>query len=342
MKVTATAKRGEYQGEEAIWLHSGGYEAAVLPRIGGNLIAFRDNERGYRFLHEPEANEMEAFAANPVIHGIPVLFPPNRYEDGRFPWNGQTYQLPINEERTGNHLHGFLHKLPWEVEEYGNKGNEAAFVRLKLTIDQTSSMYRYFPHSFTFWLEYTLSPRGLQQQAIIRNDGEETMPCLLAFHTALNAPFCSTSRPEDYQFQMTIGQRWELNERMLPTGKHQALTAQEEAMKGNGVNPFFEAMDNHYTVQSQNGRNRAILTDVKQQVSLVYDVGASYKQWMIWNNEAKPGFFCPEPQMNLVNAPNMELSPAMSAEEIGLISLAPGELWQETSLMYTISSAAAK
>jgi aldose 1-epimerase len=273
---------------------------------------------------------MEAFKGRPMIHGIPVLFPPNRYEDGRFPWNGQTYILPVNEERTGNHLHGFLYNIPWEVEEYGNKGAEVSYVRLKVSIDNSSALYRYFPHTFTFWLEYSLSVNGLQQQVLIRNEGDEAMPCLLAFHTSLNAPFCSTSGPEDYRFQMTLGQRWELDARMLPTGKYQMLTEQEEMMKGAGVYPFFEAMDHHYTAQSQNGRNRAVLTDLRQQVSLVYDVGSSYKQWMIWNNKAKPGFFCPEPQVNLVNAPNV----ALPAEDIGLFALAPGELWEETSLLY--------
>jgi aldose 1-epimerase len=68
---------------------------------------------------------------------------------------------------------------------------------------------------------------------------------------------------------------------------------------------------------------------------LVYDAGSSYKQWMIWNNKANPGFFCcPEPQVNLVNAPNMEMPP----EDIGLFALAPGELLEETSLLYTIPS----
>lgn len=331
MKEKAYARQGEYQGEEAIWLYSGVYEAAVLPRIGANLIAFRDRERGYSFLHEPEEDGMEDFKAKPMIHGIPVLFPPNRYEDGKFRWNGQTYSLPVNEARTGNHLHGFLYNIPWEVEEYGNKGAEASYVRLKLTVDH---MYPYFPYSFIFWLEYSLSPRGLQQQVMIRNQGDEPMPCLLAFHTSLNAPFCPTSRSEDYRFQVTMGERWELNERMLPTGKHMVLSEQEVAMKKEGVYPFFTAMDNHYTAQPQNGRNRAVLTDTREQISLVYDVGASYKQWMIWNNQAKPGFFCPEPQVNLVNAPNIELP----SEEIGLHALAPGELWEETSFLYTISS----
>ncbi|MNW64565.1 hypothetical protein D3C74_428610 [compost metagenome] len=68
---------------------------------------------------------------------------------------------------------------------------------------------------------------------------------------------------------------------------------------------------------------------------LVYDVGTSYKHWMIWNNNACNEFFCPEPQMNLVNAPNVE---GISAEESGLVGLQPGELYEQTSRLYPIAA----
>ncbi len=103
-------------------------------------------------------------------------------------------------------------------------------------------------------------------------------------------------------------------------------------MKTGDISPFFEAMNNHYTVSLQNGRNLMELTDYHHQVTLVYDVGTAYKQWMIWNNNAQPGFFCPEPQINLVNAPYSGLP----AEQIGLIGLEQGEIWEETSRMYCI------
>ena len=53
--------------------------------------------------------------------------------------------------------------------------------------------------------------------------------------------------------KLTIGERWELNERMLPIGTFQPLTADEQLLKGDGVNPFFDSMDNHYTAAAQNG-----------------------------------------------------------------------------------------
>ncbi|MFE5322980.1 aldose 1-epimerase [Paenibacillus sp. NPDC056579] len=325
------AYEGLYQGEKAVWLSYGRYEAAVLPEIGGNLIAFRDKEKGYRFLHEPAEEEMESFKEKPIIHGIPVLFPPNRYEDGKFPWNGTCYQLPVNEPSTGNHLHGFLHNIPWTVEQYA-ADEYASRITLVQQVREGHPVYRYLPHEFTIKLSYVLSDLGLQQHIVVRNDGTDAMPCLLAFHTSINAPFAPGSTAADYKFTMTTGKRWELNDRMLPTGQFQPLKPEEELMKSTGISPFFEPMDNHYTSEPQNGRNRMELTDTRLQVTLVYDVGTAFKHWMIWNNNATEGFFCPEPQINLVNAPSVSLP----AEQIGLLSLAPGEIWEETGRLYCI------
>ncbi|WP_127575539.1 aldose 1-epimerase [Paenibacillus barengoltzii] len=324
-----TAYEGTYQGEKAVWLKSGRYEAVLLPEIGGNLIAYRDVESGYRFLREPGEQEMEAFKSNPGVHGIPVLFPPNRYEDGQFPWKGEVLQFPVNEAATHNHLHGFLHTTAWEVEDFGQTPVES-YVSVKVSVDENHEVYRYLPFKFTIRLRYSLSDDGLAQQVFIRNEGDKEMPCLLAFHTAVNAPFAPESTAKDYKVKLTIGQRWQMSERMLPTGSFQPLTAEEEQMKGEGVYPFFASMDNHYTAVPQNGRNRMELTDTKLGKTLVYDVGTSYKQWMIWNNGATEGFFCPEPQINLVNAPKSNLP----AEEIGLFSLLPGEIWEERARLY--------
>ncbi|GAB6926571.1 aldose 1-epimerase [Paenibacillus sp. JCM 10914] len=323
------AYEGIYHNERAVYLRAGDYEAVMLPDIGGNLISFRDLQKGYRFLHEPTQEEMPAFRARPMIHGIPVLFPPNRYENGNFRWNGKTHHLPVNEEATGHHLHGFLYNIPWEVDEYGHSKQEA-YVTVSVRVDEQHPVYQHFPFQFHIQLRYGLSDRGLSQRVTIINTGQETMPCLLAFHTSMNAPFVEGSDARDYRMKLTIGKRWELGGTMLPTGTHQELSANEEAMQGDGVYPFFERMDNHYTAVAQNGRNRMELTDEAAELTLVYDVGTSYKQWMIWNNEAREGFFCPEPQTNLVNSPNMD----MPAEEVGCFSLQPNEIWEETSRLY--------
>lgn len=333
MATEIRAYEGTYQGERAIWLQAGSYEAAVLPEIGANLIAFRETKRNFAILREPGADEMEAFKANPGVHGIPVLFPPNRYDAGKFPWEGVTYQFPINEEARGNHLHGFAHTTPWKVDQFGADGLESR-VTLSLKVGSGHPVYEYLPFEFTLKLQYTLSEEGLHQRVSVRNDGDKRLPCLLAFHTAVNAPFAPGSVTDDVRFKLTIGDRWEMGAdgRMLPTGRFQPLSEGEKKMAEGTQSPFFESMDNHYTAKPQNGRNYMELADARANVKLIYDVGTGYKQWMIWNNGAQGGFFCPEPQVNLVNAPNIDLP----AEEIGLIGLERGEIWEETSRLYLI------
>lgn len=329
MTVQGQAFERAYQDERAVWLQWGGYEAAALPDAGANLIAFRDTARGYAILREPAEGQMDHFRANPGIYGIPVLFPPNRYEDGTFTWNGKTYTFPVNEERTGNHLHGFFHTAQWQVDDYGVTKTES-YVVLSISIGEGHPIHQYLPHNFTIRLRYSLSGAGLLQHVSVHNTGSDAMPCLIAFHTAINAPFAAGSKAEDYRFTLTAGKRWELNDRMLPTGKHQPLAPEEELMRTTGVSPFWTSLDNHYTSETRNGRNMMELTDTREGVTLVYDAGTAYKQWMVWNNGATPGFFCPEPQLNLVNAPNVDLP----AEDIGLVGLEPGGIWESTSRLY--------
>lgn len=329
MSIQGKAYEQTFHDENAVWLKWGSYEAAVLPNVGANLIAFRDTARQFTLLREPSADEMDSFRANPVVHGIPVLFPPNRYENGTFTLNGRTYTFPINEEETGNHLHGFFHTAAWKVDSFGVNESES-YVNLSISIDGGHPIYTYLPHEFTFRLRYSLSSNGLLQHVKVRNEGECAMPCLLAFHTTVNAPFAPGSSPDDYRFTLTVKDRWELNERKLPTGRYQRLLPEEVAMQSTGISPYWAPMDNHYTSSTRNGRNLMELTDTRLGVTLVYDAGTSYKQWMIYNNNAAPGFFCPEPQINLVNAPNVDLP----AEQTGCLSLEPGEIWEETSRLY--------
>ena len=332
MHMSTQAYQGLYYDESAIWLMAGQYEAAILPGRGGNLIAFRDVQRNFHFLREPSREQMDTlFRKRPFVFGIPVLFPPNRFDAGRFTYNGVTYNFPINEIEYGNHLHGFLFDATWMVDAFGADERESYAV-ISVTVDENHPIFAHFPHKFTVQLRYSLTSLGLSQHVLIRNDGDTPMPCMVAFHTTINAPFASDSSSDDYRFTMTMGDRWELNDRMLPTGKYQELTASEQQMKQGGISPFYQTMDNHYTAQSQNGSNRMELTDANHGVTLIYDAGTAYRQWMIWNNEATPGFFCPEPQTNLINAPNVNLSD----EQKGFIVLPPKQIWEETSRLYTV------
>ncbi len=319
-------KETTFCGERAVRMTFYPYTAVILPDVGGNLISFREMERDYRFLREPKEEEMASFKERPILHGIPVLFPPNRYEDGHFALLGNSYHLPVNEESNHNHIHGFLYNEPWNIHSTGvSKGN--VYVELSKVIRPGEKIYSTFPHSFEIRLRYALSGSGLSKRITVTNTGKNAMPCMLGFHTAINAPFAPGSTMEDCLMKVTIGKRLELSERMLPTGRYLPLSHEEEKLKGEGISPFFSPLDNHYAAEAQDGRNAMVLTDLKEKVRLIYDVGTKYKFWMIYNQDAKSGFICPEPQTNIVNAPNLNLPD----DQTGMIILKPGETWTETS-----------
>jgi aldose 1-epimerase len=329
VSIQTYAKESDYQGEAAILLGYGPYSAVMLPRIGGNLISFRDEVNNYAILREPTAEEWPSFVQSPMIHGIPVLFPPNRYEDGEFTFNDKKYSFPINEPLTNNHLHGFVYNVPWDIVEYGCN-DDKSWVSVRIRFDQDHPNFTYFPHAFTLTNTYTLNAQGLTQHFHAVNDGNEALPFMLGFHTAVNAPFAPGSTSEDLACLVTIGDRWEMTERMLPTDKFQPLNESEQLLKNGSGDPYAVDMDNHYTAAPQNGLNQMALTDNKAKKRLVYNAGLKYKQWMIWNNQSNGAYFCPEPQTNQVNAPNSSLP----SEQNGLIALEPGQEWFETSTMF--------
>ncbi|SHJ93553.1 aldose 1-epimerase [Alicyclobacillus tolerans] len=319
-----TVQKTIYAGEEAIQLTADGYEAILLPKRGGNLVALRQPAQSLRFLREPE-NRMDAFKHSPLRFGIPVLFPPNRYDHGRFKLLGKQYQLPMNEPEYQNHLHGILYHLPWDVLDMGEN-----YVILCQEIKVGHPFYEFWPHDFSLILKYKLNSLGLHQEARMENHGDEPMPCMLGFHTSLQIPFHTQSAPLDYRFQADIEQRWELNERMLPTGRRLSLNSWEKQMDENGIYPFDSIMDNLYSAKEREDSQRAILTDQRLGVRFIYETDRQYRFWMIWNNKASGDIFCVEPQTCIGNAPNV----ALPTEETGIIFIEPHGVWTARSRLY--------
>ncbi len=103
--------------DDRVWIldDCAGSFIEIAPGIGFNA---------YRW-HVPEGELLYAdpnfFQVHkPTRTGIPILFPfPNRIRDGRFTWEGNTYQLPTNDSSGKNAIHGFVCQRPWRVVDQG-------------------------------------------------------------------------------------------------------------------------------------------------------------------------------------------------------------------------------
>src|ERR1700731_2987678 len=74
-----------------------GGRACVWPALGFNCFQWQVSQEGQ--VREVLYTDPALFAdGRPTRSGIPILFPfPNRIRAGRFTWEGQAYQLPLND-----------------------------------------------------------------------------------------------------------------------------------------------------------------------------------------------------------------------------------------------------
>lgn len=329
--MQAQVKKTVWDGLDAVELTAGGYKAMVLPGIGGNLIELEHPSKKVSILKGPKnAKEYQGF---PSIYGIPILFPPNRIDRGTFTFQEMAYQFPINEKDRNNSLHGFLENYSWTVKKAEAKDNQAV-VALEVKNDSSTSFFQYYPHRFTITITYILSEEGLKQEAKVKNESGEPMPMGLGFHTAFQLPYFKESKKENIKVRFSIKERIDLNERLLPTGKYLPLDEEEQKFRTEGQSPLYTAMDNHFSSSpiERNGEafHGVILEDSSTDLKIIYEVGAQYKHWMIWNHTGNEDFVCIEPQTWMINAPNMNFS----KEQTGLVVLQPNEEFIETARLF--------
>lgn len=191
---------------DAVFLNNGIFRAEVVPEIGGNVISLRHLASGTKLLREPAC--LRELAKFPEQFGLPVRFPPNRIQDGKFTFEGRHCRLPVNEISMNNHLHGLAVGKVWNLVSADKNSAE-----LKYVFSPACNEYEGFPFAFTLKRNLELTPLGLTDQMTVINDGQWNMPLGLGYH--------STFPAKPAQVRLGAGpDQFEIGERFLPTGRH--------------------------------------------------------------------------------------------------------------------------
>jgi len=288
-------------------IQKGDWSAVINLSRGANCMSLRNKRYGAKILREPQADWVPD---NPFTYGMPLLFPVNRIEGGEFEFEGRRYVFHINEPKTNCHLHGELHKTPFQLKSLSES-------RIVCSFSATEERpYLSFPHAFDVELEYELKGEGLFQRVTVTNHSRENMPLFLGFHTTFNSRFLKDSRPEDIRVFADITEEYERNMEVnyLPTGKILPFDAVSRALADGEYNPFSGTASRHYR-----GCGLMTITDVRRRVRMVYENDAAYKFRLIFNG-GKEGYICLEPQTCLADCAN---SP-FPREEAGFAFLEAG------------------
>jgi aldose 1-epimerase len=108
---------------------------------------------------------------------------PNRVAHGRWHWEGEDLQLPVNEQPPGNALHGLVAFAPFEVTELGDHR-----ARMVHDLDSTAG----YPFPLRVEASYALTDGGLECQLAAVASGDRPTPVALGVH-----PYLSTRGPVD-------------------------------------------------------------------------------------------------------------------------------------------------
>lgn len=245
------------------------WSCQICPEFGANVISLKHKD--FPILREPTSNHQ--LKDTPVLYGMPLLLPPNRTAGGRFRFEQQEYQLPINEPLHNNHLHGFLHSTEFQVIAQTEDSLTTFFV----------NQGDVFPFPFEITMTDKLLPEGYRRTVTVTNTGATAMPLVLAFHTTFNAP--------DF-FSVPIGRCWNTDEHFIPTGEKALLTLEQQAYQ-NGCPVDGQIIRGFYEASGQTARIGDYLFSVQ-----------GFDQWVLFNGDGTKRFLCVEPQLGPVNALN--------------------------------------
>ncbi|MFG0250558.1 MAG: aldose 1-epimerase [Phycisphaeraceae bacterium JB051] len=282
-----------------VLLQSDIWRAVVLPRKGGNLVSLIHRPSGLNVLRTPA--QFGQLNEQPERYGIPILFLPNRIEDGTFTFEGRVYRFSLNDPMgRHNHLHGLVLGKSWDVIEQSK-----THVLMQYRIAKTAG----FPHECTLQLAYRLGDDGLSQRMSVTNDSDLNMPVGLGYHTAFTMTKGSQVWPT------VTNEQWEIIQpRMLPSGRLIELPKD--------ILPFGDEQEvslhcpmgiGEYAGQSLRG---AVITHPTFKQAVIYEVDEQFKHWYFWNQGGRQGFFCVEPLTWMANAMNMALPASITGVQL--------------------------
>lgn len=144
-----------------------------------------------------------------------LLYPfPNRLKDGKYQWEGHTYQFPINDHQTKNALHGLGLHQAMNIDQVVTTETSGS-----ITCQYTSKGAEdYFPFLFQFSAAFTITDVGFAVTLSAVNLDVESIPFGFGWH-----PYFSLSdQVEATMLQLPALDLIGIDQRMIPTGKRYA------------------------------------------------------------------------------------------------------------------------
>jgi len=140
-----------------------------------------------------------------------VLIPfPGRVAEGRYLFDGETFQLERNDKEGPNAIHGFVRTLPWQVSRA-----EADCVSFDIRLEAEQYAPKGYPFALAVQVTYELGGGGLSCSFDVRNVGTRPAPVGVGFH-----PYFTVGTPsiDEAEARIPGAGFLEFNDKLVPTG----------------------------------------------------------------------------------------------------------------------------
>ncbi|MGH9246947.1 MAG: aldose 1-epimerase family protein [Acidimicrobiales bacterium] len=173
---------------------------AVVTEVGATLRVFEVDGRSYLDTFGPE--DLVDAARGQVL--IPF---PNRVADGRYMWEGEEQQLPINEVARNNAIHGLIRWANWDVRH---------LARHTIVLGLVLHPHEGYPFILDLELTYVVERGRLQVQQRARNLGTTLAPYGVGFH-----PYLTVGTPtiDSNVLRLPAASYFLTDDRLIPTEK---------------------------------------------------------------------------------------------------------------------------
>jgi len=166
-----------------------GEKARFIPEIGASLVNLQliCENKLIQIIHLPGNQSLSENDLYPSALLAPWV---NRVRNGNYSFEGRNYQLPINESKLGNAIHGFLARMPFKIFD---KKCTHEFAEVTFQHDYSGDFTGY-PFPFIFTITYRLSNHGVFTVLFnCRNTGINNMPFACGWHPYFTIAKCELS-----------------------------------------------------------------------------------------------------------------------------------------------------
>lgn len=279
---------------------------ATAVEVGGGLRAFVAGDLAV----------LDGFARDEMCHDArgDLLIPwPNRLAGGRYTFQGQPYQVPLNEPADDNAIHGLVRWVNWSARDH--------------TANSVTMAHQLYPMSgYPFALDlsarYTLTGHGLEVTLQTTNIGDGPCPFGAGQH-----PYLSVGTPLINADLLRIPARttYRYNERLIPLERIPVAGTPLDFRTLHEIGDTVINKDYTDLQRDADGRARVLLA--------VPDHGPSVEVWMdqafphvtVYTGETiEP----PSRRRRSLAIEPMTCPPNAFASGEDLVVLQPGETWQ--------------